>query len=170
VDREATAPGDSGRQVHAQWTARKVSPGVLLSVILVFAAFIALAELVVHSREAVSGLALAALGALAATVPGVLEKTQYRLTEVGIEKRSLRRDEAGAFTTIFRWDELSHVVPLRRGFKFSKGMDDSNPIRRFCKRHISTRYSGEVHVERADLTRVLALVEQRRAASPDPAP
>jgi hypothetical protein len=142
-----------------RWSARKVQPIVVLYVLAVFAAFVALAHFVFQSPEAVKALVLATVAAVGATIPGALEKVEYQPTESGIEKRSLRQKEPGEFACVFRWDELSHVVPTKHGFKFYKTMNETNPFRRFWKLHVSDRFSGEIHVEKQDLGRVLGLVE-----------
>jgi hypothetical protein len=152
--------GSDDTQILDQWTARKVQPVVLLYVVLVFVGFMALALFVFHSREAVTALAMAAVAAVFATIPGVFERVEYRATEAGLEKRAVRK-QPGEFEGLVRWDELDQVVPLKHGFRFSKPIGGTSPLRRFWKKHISDRYSGEVHVERSDLQRVLALVEMR---------
>jgi hypothetical protein len=154
--------GSDDTQVLDQWTARKVQPVVLLYVVLVFVGFMALALFVFHSREAVTALAMAAVAAVFATVPGVLERVEYRATEAGLEKRAVRKQQPGEFEGLVRWDELDQVVPLKHGFKFFKPIEETSPFRRFWKKHVSDRYSGEVHVATADLERVLGLVEMRR--------
>ena len=63
-------------QVLDQWTARKVQPVVLLYLVLVFAGFMALSLFVFHSREAVTALGMAAVAAVFATLPGVLERVE----------------------------------------------------------------------------------------------
>lgn len=156
---DATAHSPAGPAVLRQWSARKVQPIVVLYVLAVFAAFAAVAHFVFHSTEAVKALAIAALGAVAATAPGVMERVEYRLTESGVEKRSARKSP-GPFQEVFRWPELSRVVPTGHGFKYVKVTNESNPLRRFWRRHFSDVCSGEVHVEREDLERVLGLVER----------
>ena len=67
---------------------------------------------------------------------------------------------------MFAWSELSHVVPVKHGFKYVKTINETNALRRFWKRHISDKFSGEVHVERKDLERILGIVERQRSAAP----
>ncbi len=157
---DATVPTTGGPAVLDRWSARKVQPIVVLYVVAVFAVFGAVAHFVVHSTDAVKALAIAALGAVAATVPGVMERVEYRLTESGLEKRSAKRSP-GPFQEVFRWPELSRVVPTGHGFKYFKATNEPNPLRRFWRRHFSDVCSGEVRVEREDLERVLGLVERQ---------
>ena len=157
---DATTPTPGGPAVLDHWSARKVQPIVVLYVLAVFAVFAVVAHFIFHSTEAVKALAIAALGAVAATVPGVMERVEYRLTESGVEKRSAKKSP-GPFQEIFRWPELSRVVPTSHGFKYFKAMDEPRPLRRFWRRHFSDVCSGEVHVEREDLERVLGLVERQ---------
>jgi hypothetical protein len=67
------------------WSARKIQPVIVLYVVAVFAAFAVLSVFVFHSPEAVKVLLIAAVGGVVATIPGVMEKVEYRLTESGIE-------------------------------------------------------------------------------------
>ena len=57
---------------------------------------------------------------------------------------------------------MSHITPTRHGFKYSKVVIETNALAQFWKRHLSDTYSGEVHVEKQDLDRVLGLVERQR--------
>jgi len=164
----ATVSDHDGAVVLDRWSARKVRPIILLYVAAVFAAFMVLAHLVFHSQEAVKALAIAAVGAVAATTPGVLERVEYRLTEFGIERRSLKTKNPGPFKDVFRWNELDHIVPMKHGFKYYKTLSEPNPLRRFWKAHISDRYSGEVHAEASDLDRVLGIVERQRFPAQHP--
>jgi hypothetical protein len=59
---------------------------------------------------------------------------------------------------LFSWDELSHLKPTKTGFKFYKRLEEPRPFRSFWKLHMSSRYSGEFHVEREDLARVKGLL------------
>lgn len=156
-----TAPGAPETPVFESWVARTAHPAVLLGVVGVFAAFTALAFFVLHSTEAVKALLLAAVGAVAATVPAVLGKVEYRLTPSGLEQRKLAAKGGAPFREVFRWDELRHVARSRRGFTFHTQLDEASATRRFFKLHLGDRCSGEVHVERADLDRVLEAVAAR---------
>ncbi len=109
---------------------------------------------------------VAAVGAIGAATPGVLEKVGYQLTGSGIEKRKSDPKKPGEFTNVFRWDELSHIAPTRHGFKYFKVLNETNALVRFWERHLSDAYSGEVHVGKHDLDRVLGLVERQRLATP----
>jgi hypothetical protein len=136
----------------------------VLYVLAVFAAFIALSVFVFHSPDAVKALVIAAVGGVAATVPGVIEKVEYRLTPSGIDKRPINTKKPRPFQDVFCWDQLSHVVSMQHGFKYYKTMNETNPLRRFWKQHISDAFSGEVHVEKKDLDRVLEIVERQGIA------
>ena len=158
---DATDSGKSGTVVFHRWSARRVRPIILLYVAAVFAAFMVLAYFVFHSIEAVKALAIAAVGTLVATAPAVIDKLEYQLTDVGLDKRTLRTKNPGPFTEVFCWHELSHMVPLEHGFKFYKPLPATGPLRRFWNAQISDQYSGEVHVEKSDLDRVLGAVAGR---------
>lgn len=158
---DTTTSSEKGSVVLDRWSARRVQPAVVFYVVAVFAVFIAVSHFVFHSTEAVKALAIAALGAVAATVPSVMGKIEYRATASGIEKRTLDAKKPAAFEEALRWDELSRVVPMRRGFKYYRATNETNPARRFWKTHVSDRFSGEIHVERQDLGRILGIVEQQ---------
>jgi hypothetical protein len=155
-------------EVLDRWSARKVPPVVVLYVAAVMAAFMVLAHFVFNSPKAVKALVLALVGAIAATVPGVLEKVEYQLTDLRIEKRSINNKKPGQFKEVFCWDHLSHVVPTRHGFKYFNTMTETNPIRRFWKRHITDEFSGEVHVEKDDMERILGILERRGVSMSKP--
>jgi len=160
---DATASSRGESTVLDRWSSRKVPPVVVIYVVGVFAAFIALSIFVFHSLDAVKALLIAAVGAVFATIPGVMEKVEYRMTEVGIEKRASGKKEPGSFEELFRWDELDRIVPTKHGFKYYKIMNETKPLRRFWKAHVSDRFSGEVHVEKADLERVQEGVRRCRS-------
>jgi hypothetical protein len=162
----AAVSNRSGAAVLDRWSARRIQPIVVLYVAAVFAAFMVLAHFVFHSPEAVKALLIAAVGGIAATVPGVIEKVEYQLTDSGLGKRPLKGKKPSQCKDVFRWDELSRVVPTKHGFKYHKTMNETNSIRRFWKAHISDQYSGEVHAEKDDLDRVLGIVERQRDATP----
>lgn len=143
------------------WSARRVQPIVLLYVIAVFVGFVVVAYYGFRSADAVKALVIAAVGALVAAVPSVIGKVEYRLNESGIQRRTVNEKKPHQFEGVFNWHELSHVVPMKHGFKYFKTMKETNAVRRFWNLHISDRYSGEIHVERPDLERVLKLVERQ---------
>jgi len=155
-----------GAEVLEHWSARKVPPVVLLYLAALSAVCIAVAYFVFDSGDAVKGLVVAAVGAIGAATPGVLEKVEYQLTGSGIEKRKSNPKKPGEFESVFQWDQLSHIAPTKRGFKYYKVVNETRPVVRFWKRHLSDTYSGEVHVEKHDLDRVLGLVERQRSATP----
>jgi hypothetical protein len=134
---------------------------VVLYLLVAFAAFISVSPFNFHSPEAVNALIVAAIGAVAATVASELGKIEHRLTTSGIEKRTADSKNPREFEEAFRWDELSRVVPVKHGFKYSKKMIETKPLRRFWRLHISDRYAGEIQVEGQDLARVLGLVERQ---------
>jgi hypothetical protein len=142
------------------WTARRLQPIVLLWVVAVFAVLTALAVFVFQSRTGVKALIVGAVGFLVPLVPQVLSRVDYRLRERVLERRTRRREEPEEFETFIEVDDLSHVVPVRHGFKFYRPIDGPGAFRRFWKRHVSDRYSGEVHVERPDQPRVFAALRE----------
>lgn len=156
---DVEASGEDGATILDRWTARKVQPVVALYVVIVFAAFIAAAHFVAHSQETLKALVLVALGAVATTVPGMLMKDEYQATTSGIGRRTLNQKKPRQFEEVFLWDRLSRVVALRRGFKYYVEINEPSPFRRFWKAHLSDRFSGEIHVERPDLERILGVVE-----------
>jgi len=131
---------------------------VLAYVFLVFLAFMAMAWFGFHSLAAVKALALAAVGYGVALTPALLTRIEYELDDHGVRQRTLDRKKARAFQELFRWEELSHIVALRRGFKFFRPLSEPNALRRFWKKHLSDAYSGEVHVEAAERECVLEAV------------
>ena len=161
-----TASNRDPSETLERWSARKVQPVVIIYVVVVFAVFIALAIFVFHSAAGAKALVIAAVGGVAASVPGVIEKVEYQLTDVGIKQRRFNTKRPGRFDEVFRWDQLSRVVPMKHGLKYFKTVNETNPLRRFWKVHISDRFSGEVHVERKDLERILRAVERQGIAIP----
>lgn len=143
------------------WSARKLHPIIVIYVILVFVICMAISYFVVHSMTAVKALALAAVGVIVPLLPAVINKTEYQLTESGLEKRLLDRKNPREFKDVFRWDYLSHVVPIKHGFKFYNPINEKNPIRRFWKTHISDSHSGEFRVETGDRDIVLGILKRR---------
>ena len=155
---EASHQGEAG-DVH--WISRKLRPITLLYVLLLFGAFITVSHFVFHSGDAVKALAIAAFAFIIALLPAILVKIEYRATDAGVEKRSIRAGNPGSYTDAFQWDELSHVVFAKNGFKYFKHMDVRNPILRFLYTQFSDKFSGEIHVEPADWVRVKALLAER---------
>jgi len=127
-----------------------VQPVVLLWVALIFLIFIALGYFGFHSMTAVKTLAMTAVASIVPLVPSVLGRVEYRITERRLERRVVNKREPAPFETVFRFDEVSRIVPMRHGFKFHRSLNEPRPFRRFWKAHLSDEYSGEVHVERAD--------------------
>lgn len=147
--------------VLLSWSARKIQPVVVVQVILVFLAFILMAHFLFHSREAIIALAAAAVGSLVPLLPGVMTRTEFRLTDRGLESASPGKEGRGEPRELFTWDELSHLVPGKDGFKFYKSFEASGWWDRFRKNHISDRWSGEFQVEKEDRPRVAELLQER---------
>jgi hypothetical protein len=166
VETEAAATHPEGAVILDRWIARKTRPVVVFYVALVFAAFGMVAFFALHSPAAVKALLLAAVGAIAATVATMAEKVEYRLTDLGIDKRPNNPDKPKPFNEVFRWDQLDRVVPMKHGFKYVTTIPGGNSLRRFWNLHISDRFSGEVHVEKRDRDRILRIVEQRVSRNP----
>ena len=90
-----------GPAILHEWSARKVQPRVVVYVALVFVVFMALAYFVFDSMTGVKGLALASVGAIVPLIPGVLNRTEYRSTEAGIESRTLDKKNPKEFRKSF---------------------------------------------------------------------
>jgi len=146
---EAMAVNDGEPEVLCHWSARKIQPVILLYVGMVFVVFMVLAYFVFHSTEAVKALAATAFAALLPLTLGINSRLEYRLTELGLERRRLE-SKPKDFKDVFRLERLSHIVRIRYGFKYYLPLDEPNPLRRFWKVYVSDKYSGEVHVETAD--------------------
>ena len=157
---DTTAMNNDEPEVLCHWSARKMQPIVLLYVAAVFVAFMVLSYFVFHSMTAVKALAMTAVGSVVALVPGVTSQVEYRLTDLELERRPLNKKDPKEFESVFQMDQLSHVVPMRHGFKFYLPLSESSPVRRFWKAHVSDAYSGEVHVETSDREKVLDLLAQ----------
>jgi hypothetical protein len=162
---DAVAGDKDEPELLCHWSARKLSPIILLYVSAVYAVMIVLALLVFHSGAAVKVLALAAVGTIVPLFVEVSKRIEYRLTTQGLERRPHVDQEPRDYQSVFQLDELSHVVPIRHGFKFYKPLDESNPLRRVWKQHVSDRFSGEVHVEKEDQDKVLAVLAQHGVSS-----
>ena len=149
------------------WISRKLRPIILFYVLLVFGAFISVSHFVFHSAGAVKALALAALAFTVSVIPAILAKVEYRATDTGVEKRLIRAGSPGSYTEVFKWDELSHVVLAKNGFKYFKHMGDRGPILGFLYTQFSDKFSGEIHVETTDWVRVKALLNEREVTLRD---
>jgi hypothetical protein len=155
---EEMAPDRDDGAVLYHWSARKLQPIIVVYVAAVFAAMMAVAYFLAHSQVAVKALMLGAVGFIVPLFPGLINKVEYRLTESGLEKRPLNLKAPQEFKEVFRWDQLSHVVPMKYGFKYYKPLTDWNPLRRFWKTHVSDAYSGEFHIEAEDRAEVLSIM------------
>ena len=143
------------------WVARNVKPIVILYMLGVFAAFMVLAYFVFDSPGAVKALLLAAVAGVASATPEILTRHRYRLTASGLMKARLRPEGEKKPKALFTWDELSHVIPTKSGFKYYKDLPDSNALRRFFQLHFSDSYSGDVRVEAEDQARVMEILHQQ---------
>lgn len=160
MEHSTTADSDQPVILH-HWTASGLQPIVVLYVALVFVAFMLLAFFVFHSPAAVKALAMAAVGTIASLCASLVAKTEYQLTDSGLEKRPRNEKSPRPFKSVFEWQQLSYIVPVRHGFKYYKVLVEPKPLSRFWKRHVSDAYSGEVHVETGDRDTVLGIVAQR---------
>ncbi|MBZ0268336.1 hypothetical protein K8I85_09295 [bacterium] len=146
--------------VPFRWSARKSHPVVLFYVTLVFLAFAALAHFGFHSPTGAKALGLALLAYLASMAPRAFARIEYRLTDTGLDGRPAT-GRPREFREVFRFDQLRRVVPMRHGFRYSKRLPPSGRWRRFWREHVSDAYSGEVHAESEDRSRVLRLLADR---------
>jgi len=148
-----------------QWTARSMRPiFALIYLPVVFAVLIALAFFVFNSIAGVTSLVMSGIGAVVALLPSLLTRVEYRLSESGLEKRPVRRQNPAPFRELFRFPELEHIVPRKHGFMYYKKMDSTTALRDFYRRHISDEYSGEVHLENEDRERILTHLAERGVA------
>lgn len=149
--------GDEVVVLH-QWSARKLQPIIVFYVAAIFAALMAVSYFLFHSQTGVKALAVGGIAFILPLFPGLVNKVEYRLTESGLEKRSPHSKVQQDFEEVFRWDQLSHVVPMKYGFKYYKPLNDSNPLRCFWKTYFSDAYSGEFHIEAGDKDEVLRIL------------
>jgi hypothetical protein len=160
MDSSTGRASDQSPVLH-QWTARKLQPVVLLYVAVVFLGFMAVSWFVLHSGTAVKVLAMTAVASIIPLVPSVLHRIEYRIADGRIERRSLRAEQPEEFAPRIGLDEVSHVKRIGHGFKVFKPCDVSGPVVRFVKTHLSDRYSEEIHVEKGDRDRVLAILVEK---------
>lgn len=151
--------GDAG--TATTWSARSVRPAVAFYVLGVFCGFIALAQFGFHSPEAVKALFMAGVASMASLIPMILRRVEYRATEAGVARRARTGKEPRDFEDLFLWDELSHVVPTRSGFKYYKRLIAPNRLARLLRLHFSGKYSGQLHAEPDDVDRIRAVIRQR---------
>ena len=83
---------------------------------------------VFHSLTGMAALFFGAIGYIVPLVPMTLSQMEYRLTEQKIEKRKFNKAEPTEFTDVVEVDQLSHIVPIRFGFKFFKPLSERNPL------------------------------------------
>ena len=158
MQKEAKVPEGDEAVVLYQWSARKLHPITIFYVAAVFVAMMAVSYFLFHSLTGVKALALGAFGFIVPLFPGVINKVEYRLTESGLDKRPLKPKAPQDFEEVFGWDQLSHIVPMKNGFKYYRSLDDSNPLQRFWKTHISDAYSGEFHIETENLDEIRGIL------------
>ncbi len=154
--------GDRDPTVEHEWRARTIRPMIGVYVAGVFVGFMALAQFVFHSREAVAALFFTGVGSLVALLPNMMARMEYRLTEAGLEKRPRGGGEGRPFKKVFDWDELGHLVQTSSGYKFYKRIGPSGAVSRMIKLHLLGDHSGEFHVEPDDLPQVKSILEQHR--------
>ena len=160
MEPNSAAAADDQSEVLFQWSARKLQPIVLLYVAAILVAMMLFSYFVVHSMAAVKALAMTAVASMVPLVPAVLSRVEYRITGQGLDRRPVSKEKPREFETVFELDQLSYIVPMRHGFKFYRPLNESNPLLRFWKAHVSDAYSGEVHVERANRERVLEILNR----------
>ena len=151
-----TKLSDEKTTVTSHWTARKLHPIILVYVSGIFLVMMAVAYFVVHSVSAVKALALAAVGVVVSVLPELGRRIEYRVIGSVLERRVHRRDRTTDFERVVDLQDLSYAKPVRRGFKYCRRFNEANILRRFWMKHLSDRFSGEVHVETQNLGRVLA--------------
>ena len=148
-------------QDREQWTARTLHPIVTLYVAIVFLVFMALAYFVFESKTAVKALALAAIAGIVPLFPGVISKIEYQANDSGLEARPHGKADDEEFKQLFLWSELDHAKFVGQGFRYTKTFTERSPTKRFVKKQLSDRYSGEIRVEAADQNRVYKLLVER---------
>ncbi len=161
MEPDSAAAADDRPEAPYQWSARKLQPVVLLYVAAIFVVMMGFAYFVAHSMTAVKALAMTAVVAIVPLVPTVLMRVEYRLAERALERRPVDKEKPKIFEEVFQLDQLSHIVPMKHGFKFYKHLEEPSPLRRFWKLHVSNEYSGEVHVEAVDRESVLENLDRR---------
>ena len=142
------------------WSARKMSPKIVLYVAFVFILLIAVSYFGFHSAAVVKGLAITAFVSIVPLIPMVFIRMEYRLTQQRLESRPIRKKEQKPYKTLFLLAQLSHVVKIDSGFKFYLRLKERNSVSRFWKKHISDQYSGEVRLENKDTERVMTTLEK----------
>lgn len=142
-------------EVLYQWSARKIHPSVLVYVLIIYIIFIAVVYFVIHSKSAITTLALTLVGIVVPLLPGVLKRTEYKLTSQTLEKRMQTRENTEEYKVVFKMNQLDYIVKIKHGFKFYLTIDEQSPYKRFWKKHISDKFSGEVHVESEDINRII---------------
>ena len=94
-------------------------------------------------------------------VPLLVSRVEYRLSAEALEWRPVRSQQPAEFEVLFELAELDYVKPHSHGFKFFKHLGEASGMRRFFRKHLSDRFSGEVHVEKQDLNTVLGVLAQQ---------
>jgi len=146
--------------IEYTWKARSMRLSTILYVVAVFVGFMALAQFVFHSFEAVKALLFTAIGSIGVLIPQFLIRIEYRFTDTGLAKRrAVKAKKPQAFKDVFLWDQLSHLIPTKTGFKYYKRVEEAGLIKRFLELHVSDKFSGEFHVESEDRERVRAIID-----------
>lgn len=149
-----------GAETVSHWSARRMSPKVLLYVGFVFIAFMVISYWGFNSLSAVKALAFAAIGSIVTFLPLVFAQIEYRLTGQLLESRPLSKKVEKPYKFLFQLNQVSHIIPIDGGFKYYLILKEENWILRFWKKHISDRYSGEVKVEKKDSERIISIFEK----------
>lgn len=138
------------------WTARKMSPRVILYVAIVFIAFIVLAYWGFHSLTAVKTLVFTALAYILSVLPMVFGRVEYQLSTHKLESRQIKKQGSTPYKTLFKLEKVSHLVKSSDSLKYYLNFEEPNQFYRFFKKHFSDRYSGEIKVAPKDSAQIIA--------------
>lgn len=155
---------ENSKVLH-HWSARKIHPSVLIYVVIIYFALIAIVYFGFNSRKVVITLAATLAGIILPLLPGVLKRIEYKLTAQTLEQRPLTPENTTEYKEVFKLNQLDHIVKIKHGFKFYLTIDEQKPFKLFWKKHLSDKFSGEVHVESGDIDRVIETVTKHGIAS-----
>jgi hypothetical protein len=141
------------------WSARKMSPKVILYVAIIFIAFIALAYWGFHSLAAVKTLFFTALAYILSVLPIVFSHLEYRLSAQKLESRQVKKQDPKPYKTLFQLAEVSHLVKSSGSLKYCLNFEEANRFHRFFKKHFSDRYSGEIKLAPKDSEQIIAALK-----------
>ncbi|MDX1828667.1 MAG: hypothetical protein R3342_03880 [Lutibacter sp.] len=141
--------------IEYYWSARSMSPKIILYLAIVFIIIITITYFGFHSLTAVKTLAFTAFGFILSIIPKIFTRIEYRLTPQKLESRIVSKKEQKPYKTLFLLDQLSYIVKIDNGFKFYLVLKEKNLISLFWKKYISDRYSGEVRLEKKDTERII---------------